>query len=267
MSNSKQFNLPGGSVAFGVVPLDPRNGEPLLQRTEIDVMTGTALGLAGVTVGALRIAMPNGVASTVEEIPRTLLASPAGVPMTIRSLNAEDVGDVVRVSALGVNYERIPPFDVTLNGTTPVPLPGGPFTRINGMSRVSGDFAGNILVENSAVVYGAVAAGQQLQRSSQYTVPAGFRLFVSDLISSLSKDATSGANIPLALQGKPVASTVFGDFLDWCLQRDGTSAVHFSQRYSGGIAGPFDLRIIGTASIANMDVQTHLSALLQDLSV
>lgn len=266
MANSKEFPLPGGFVAFGTVPADPVSGLAALSFTEIDVMRGAVLGLSSLTVGAVRASLPNGVATVIEEVARTLLVSPAGVAMTAVSSSVADVGPVLRVSALGPNYSRLAPFDVTLNGTTPVALPAGPFTRINSISRVSGDLAGNVTISAAAVTYGAVALGQQSQRSSQFTVPAGHRLFIADLIGSLAKDSGSGSNVPLSLQGKPSGSTVFGGLFDWCLQRDGTSAIVLSQRYSGGLTGPFDLRIIGTASAASMDIQTHMVGLLQDLN-
>lgn len=236
-------------------------------RTTSDVMLGASPTEIPFSINALRLALASATEVTIEEIAITPIVSAAGENMTIVSANAGDVGAVLRLSLLGPNYTRLAPIDVTLNGTTPVAIPGGPFTRVNGVSRVSGDTAGNVTVVSSATVRGFLAAGQQVQRSSRYTVPAGYRLFVTDLISSLLKDGGTNVVCAFALKGKPVASTNFGAFLQWALQRDGANCEHFSQQFAGGITGPFDVLVTATPGAAGQDVQVYFAGMLQDLGV
>lgn len=235
-------------------------------RTTSDVMVGVSTELA-LTINSLRAALTNAVESVIEEISITPITSAAGEAMTIVSASAGDVGAVLRLSLLGANYARLPPVDVTLNGTTPVAIPGGPYTRVNGVSRVSGDTAGNVTINSSAQVRGFLAAGQQSQRSSRYTVPTGWRLFITDLIASLLKDGGTNVVCAFAIKGKPVASTNFGAFLQWALQRDGTNCIHFAQQFAGGITGPFDVYITATPAAAGQDVQAYYAGMLQDLSI
>lgn len=236
-------------------------------RTMADVMVGASPGETGVTINSLRSNLTASVESVIEELTIVPIVSAAGENMTIVSASAGDVGAVLRLSLLGPNYTRLPTVDVTLNGTTPVAIPGGPYTRVNGVSRVSGDTAGNVTINSSAQVRGFLAAGQQNQRSSRYTVPAGFRFFILDLISSLLKDGGTNAVCAFAIKGKPVASANFGAFLQWGLQRDGANCEHFSQHVAGGITGPFDVLVTATPATASQDVQAYYAGLLQDLSV
>lgn len=236
-------------------------------RTASDVMLGASPAESGLTINSLRLALVNAVETVIEELTITPILSPAGESMTIVSANAGDVGAVLRLSLLGPNYARVAPIEVTLNGTTPIAIPGGPFTRVNGVSRIAGDTAGNVTIVSSATVRGFLTAGQQVQRSSRYTVPAGFRLYITDLISSLLKDGGTNVACTFAIKGKPAASVNFGAFLQWALQRDGTNCAHFSQQFAGGITGPFDLVVTANAAAAGQDVQAYFAGMLQDLSV
>lgn len=248
--------------------VNANTGNPLLSRTPIDVMLGAVPGVAPLVVQALRTAMPNGVSGIVDEITRTLLASSAGVAMTIRSTSASDVGPIVRVGALGANYAFVSPANFTLNGTTPVSLfSAAPLTRINFMGRSSGDFVGNILIEAAGVTYGVIAAGQQTMRSSQYTVPAGYRIFLMQLTAGLAKDSSAGANVVFSLEVKPPASTTWGGVSVWPARSEGSTLSPVSFPCASGLTGPLDLRISGIASVSSIDVQTVMNAILQDLSI
>lgn len=235
-------------------------------RTAADITLGASPTESAVSANAVRFTLTAAVENILEEIAITPVASAAGENMTIVSASAGDVGAVLRLSLLGPNYSRLASIDVTLNGTTPVAIPGGPFTRVNGITRVAGDTAGNVTVNSSAQVRGFLTAGQQVQRSSRYTVPAGFRLFITDLIASMLKDTGTNVNCGFALKGKPAASTNFGAFLQWGLQRDGVNCVHFQQQIAGPVSGPFDIYAIANPSAANMDAQVYYSGFLQDLS-
>lgn len=267
-NNSKEYGLPGGERAFAIVNTNPVTGNPRLTRTAFDVMMGFVPGATGATLNAFRAALPNAVETVIEEMDRSLVSSAAGLPMTIRSTSAADVGDVVRVIALGANYLPVAAADITLNGTTPISILAAlPLTRINTVVRVAGDLAGDVLVENSGVTYGFIKAGQQIQRSSRYTVPAGFRFFLTDGMSALAKDTGSAIGCVTALQLKPAASTGFGTLFALNLRSDGTSTAPFQLSVPQGLTGPIDFRAVALASAAGVDVQAVINGVVQDLSV
>lgn len=268
MAVSKFFKLPLFEVAQAVVPVNPDTGTLRLSRTMVDVMVGAVPGLSGVAINAFRATLAADTLTVVDEIARTLLTSSAGVAMTIRSTSASDVGPVVRVGPLGASYSALPAFNVTLNGTTPVSLlTATPLTRINFMGRVSGDFVGNVLIEASGVTYGVIAAGQQTMRSSQYTVPAGYRFFVLDSVSSITKDSGSATSERLMTELKPSASTGFGSLSSWSLRNDGAGSLDWHLSCPQGLTGPLDIRTTATMSTASADAQILLGGILQDLSV
>ncbi len=264
----KFWSLPGGDSAYSTVPVNPDTGNPRLSRTALDVALGFVPGAVGVTLNAFRAALPNSVETVIEEISRGLLVSSAGVAMTIRSTSAADVGPVVRALALGAGYSQLAGTNIVLNGTTQVSiLAGTPLTRINTLVRVSGDFVGNVLVESGGVTYGFIAAGQQIQRSSRYTVPAGFRFFLTDGMSALAKDTGVAIGCVTALQIKPTASIGFGNLFALNLRSDGTSTAPFGLTCPQGLTGPIDLQATAIATTVGMDVQALINGVLQDLSV
>lgn len=267
-NNSKEFGLPNGERAFAVVNANPTTGLPRLSRTAFDIMMGFVPGASGVVLNAFRAAIANATETVLEEIDRSLVASASGVPMTIRSTSAADIGPTVRVIALGANYLPVAAVDVVLAGTAPVSILAGlPLTRINSLVRISGDFAGNVLVENGGVTYGFVKAGQQTQRSSRYTIPAGFRFFLTESMSALAKDTGAAVGCIVSLQLKPAASTGFGTLFSLDLRSDGSSTAFFPLSVPQGLTGPMDLRATATATATGVDVQSVIAGVLQDLSV
>lgn len=267
-SNSKHFEIPGNFISLARTPTNAVTGNPLLSRTAVDVMCGFIPGLSGVAINAYRAAMPNGVKSPIDEIVRSLVTGAAGVPMTIRSTSALDVGPQVLLRSLGANFLPVANTTVTINGTTPVPILAGlPLTRINLAARTFGDFVGDILIENGGVTYAYIKAGEQSMRSSIYTVPAGYRFFLGDVMASLAKGGGAGVSCAMNVEIKPALSNGFGSLVAWNLLSDANTPAHFQQQYSQGLTGPLDLRTSGTTSAAGMDIQTLVSGILQDLSI
>lgn len=268
MNNSKEFQLPGGDRAFGVVPVNPTSGNPRLSRTAFDIMMGFVPGASGATLNAFRAAIPSSIETVLEEMDRSLVASAAGLPMTIRSTSVADVGPVVRVIALGANYLPAAVTDIALNGTTPISILSAlPLTRINTAVRLSGDFAGDILIENGGVTYGFIKAGQQIQRSSRFTIPAGFRFFLTDGMSALAKDTGAAIGCITSLQLKPAASSVFGTLFALNLRSDGTSTAPFQLSVPQGLTGPMDIRATALTTAVGLEVQALINGVVQDLSV
>lgn len=96
---------------------------------------------------------------------------------------------------------------LTLNGTTPVPLPE-PITAINSFVRsTSGTFrganVGNLSIRTVGglgATYSYMRAGDGLAKSSLYTVPASSTLFIYGILLSISSDGTSNRYGDFALQ-------------------------------------------------------------------
>ncbi len=262
MSNSKEFALPGDSTAFARVDVDPATGGALLDYNPLEVMAGRVNGMAPFAMRGTRTALTVDTELVVQEIATGLVTAAAGVVMTIQSSSAADTAVTLIVTALGADYAFIAPFEVTLTGTTPVALPGGPFTRINSVTRKAGDLVGNCTITNGGTTYGFLAAAQQVMRSATYTVPAGHRLYMQDVVGALSKDAGSNVVVGYSLKSKPVASTGFGSILSWTGSRDGSCSPEISQKYGQPIIGPMDIQVTARASAANADVQAYLSGVL-----
>lgn len=256
--------LSDGTVATGVVVLG-RDGT--VCDAGLDPVSVSTDGVAWVASFA-SIAVQDVVAITetiVENIPTTLVSSPAGELMTIVSTSASDVATRIAVFALGANYVELPPIFVTLNGTTPVSLGATPITRINSVARVSGDLVGNATIVSSALVRGYIAAGELYGSSSRFTVPADREFHIIDVIGNMTKDGGTATSVALRVKGKPVAASAFGLIFGWAVTRDGTSSSGFSQRYSSGLRGPLDMCVTSIASSAGASALTYLSGFLVDL--
>lgn len=266
MSNSKEFQLSGGGLGFAHVSADPATGDILRAYDPLEVSAGRVLGLTPFTMRGSRLALAADTESVVQEIATVLVASSAGVAISAQSSSASDVGVVLTVEALGADYALLPAFDVVLNGTTPVVLPGGPFTRINAINRKAGDLVGNVTFTNAGNTHAAIAAGQQVMRSAIYTVPAGHRGYLFDTFGALAKDTGANTVVRYSLQLKPVGSLGFGALIEWTGARDGSCSPQISQKFSRPIAGPFDIRMTAKASTVGTDVQAFLSGVVHKLN-
>ena len=128
----------------------------------------------------------------------------------------------VKVEYLDENYAR--QFEtVTLNGVTPVTMTGSAI-RVNGMNVLTAGSAaqasGSIsLFKNAAgsVVHGYITPGYTAARSSVYTVPAGFNLYITtvDMSFGYAANQTHYARLYLRIkQLNKVLSTLFYPFVE-----------------------------------------------------
>lgn len=111
--------------------------------------------------------------------------------LQVRSTSANDsaAGTGMRtltIPALDANYAEAP-VTITLNGTTPVPLPAA-VLRINPMRGLTagsaGTNVGDIMLEDAGggTLRGIILTGIGIAQQAPYTVPAGFTLFVPQLL-------------------------------------------------------------------------------------
>lgn len=173
MSNSKEFKLPGGSVAFGVVSIDPETGLPFG---------------GGDSANRVKII---GRCSDVDNVlrdtwdgPTPLYVFPAApMQMQIVSTAAGDTAAgagvrTVRLYYLDANYVERQEV-LTLNGVTPVLTTATNILRVNKMHAGSvganGVASGAITLASvgGATTYSLMAAGRNFARQAIYTVPEG----------------------------------------------------------------------------------------------
>lgn len=260
-------HMVAGKLSEGFVLEDPRTGVMFMTHTPTDVSLGLVPGAYTANINGVRTSVPTTPGGVIESNATTLVASAAGEAMTIRSTVAGDTAASVLVMALGANYERLPAFAVNLNGTTPVALPGGPYTRINGMRRLSGDIAGDVLIESGGQTRAAMGAGSLVMSGATFTVPTGYRFAVEAVIASEIKDGGADVSCQFALQGKPVGAANFGRIISIGSYRSGSSSVELRQSYPTGFNGPLDVRVIGIASAAGIDAQAYVSGVLIDNAI
>lgn len=227
--------------------------------TALDLSLNQVSGVVAASFSGVRFDISDITTNVIQAI-STVLPPAAGIAMTISSTSAADVGVVVRIFALGPNGAYVAPFNVTLNGTTPVAI--GTFSRINTMSRVSGDIAGTVTVVNGANVYGFIEIGGQIMRSATYCIPVGYRLVIQTIIGAMLKSGGADAGVTFSLRIKPLLSSVFGPIIAMAAYRAGNSQIQVSQEYGGGTAGPVDLQVAGLASTPGCDAQIYVSGIL-----
>lgn len=268
MSNSKQFNLPDGSVAYGNVTVDGISGGPLRGYNQHEVSAGRVNRVAPFAMRGFKSNLTAAVEALIQDIAtNATLPGAAGLAMTVQSDNAADTAVTLMVEALGANYAVIAAFTVTVNGTTPVSVAGGaPITRFNVVARVAGDIVGTITFKNGGNTYAAIGAGQHVMRSALFTVPANYRGYLYDTFGSLTKDGGSNALVGYSIQLKPAASTGFGPLISWTGARDGSSAPQIQQHFSRPIVGPVDIRMTALSTVTGVDVQSYLSGIMEDFT-
>lgn len=113
--------------------------------------------------------------------------------LEVVSDSALDVGAVVLFPLLDINFNETP-IQVTLNGTTPVALPGQFFRNNGGLVLVpavgQATNVGNISLRNAGAgtVRAIIPAGRGTARQSAYTVPAGFKLAIRGTHGAINRD-------------------------------------------------------------------------------
>ncbi len=156
---------------------------------DIDTLTDPEDVWSGSAIGIL-----NGIDHKLVQIPQTAVAT------EVVSDNANDTAAGTGLRTLIVQYldstYTAKTTTITMNGTTPVAMPEN-IIAVNAMVRsTAGTFKGSNLgnislrdVGGGGTTYGYIAIGHGFARSSLYTVPNGFTLFIySQLFSIVQQD-------------------------------------------------------------------------------
>jgi len=99
----------------------------------------------------------------------------SAVQMSVVSTSASDTMTLV-INGLDDSYNQLSEI-VTLNGTTAVTTSNS-FYRINSAAILSGQNAGNISISNGGTTYGYIEAGIGITQALNFTVPAGWSLYL-----------------------------------------------------------------------------------------
>lgn len=185
-------------------------------------------------------------ALSVNTIP---LPSNSGESLEIVSDDITDIGQTIRIRALGPDATESDPVDVTLNGTTAVSIPGS-ISRINAAFN-SGltAFAGNVSIQQAGAgtVFGIMPASHQQLNNCLFTIPAGYRWYPCYVIAGMNKGGAQEASVEFRLTIKYFASAAWRMPFSFGVQRGGDSQVEFRNQYAETLTGPADVKFVARA--------------------
>lgn len=237
--------------------LDPESaiGAGFIERTRHFTIYGTAKGL-------------------VQDIESDLSASPT--PLAIPAFAGEsleivgDAGSVdvgqITILALGPGATLIDPIQVTLNGTTPVALTGL-ISRINfAFASDDAGIATDVLIRpaGGGATFALVESLRQQTAQALYTVPAGSRWTIGNLVGTMEKSLGTDTDVLFSFLFKPSTAAQWFRPLEFGLQRDGATNIVLDNKHPIAVLGPTDIKLAATASATGADVAGFASGLIFD---
>jgi hypothetical protein len=109
----------------------------------------------------------------------------------------------VTMTLLDANYNQVTQT-VTLNGTSVVAIPGGPYLRVNSLQVATAGSgytnAGTITlrVASAGATQGVILIGTSIAQSSVYTVPTGYTLFINKIVYVINAAASVSNYVTIA---------------------------------------------------------------------
>lgn len=198
----------------------------------------------------------------VNEIP---LPANAGEALEIVSDNIGDTSTIL-IRALGPDAEELDPplFQVVLNGTTPVPIPGL-ISRINGagcISDVGFDGTVDIRQAGAGTVFARIEETNQQLNQGLYTIPAGHKWALATLIGTMQKSGGTDTDVVPNVLFKAITQQKWRRAFGFGLQRSGDTSVEFNNKYPESGTGPTDVKISATSSSAGAAVAGRITGLV-----
>ena len=191
-----------------------------------------------------------------------------GEAMEISSDDGTDTGPV-GIFALGPGGIYLPPFTVTLQGLTPVPLPDpNLYSRINFMRNIHPPGI------NGTVTIRAAGAGNTFinmlalhQNSTQcrYTIPAGKKGLLKTAVGSMRKQGGTDTALAILIHVKPFNFAKFYHPFGFGLQRSGTTTTSLVNAYPEAIDGPFDVAMSANATANGAEAAGRIAGLIIDI--
>jgi len=227
------------------------SGETLTVGEETDITTIPRIDLDTTTIpGFAEIFLPNN----------------NGEAMEISSDDPADTGDV-QIFALGPGGTLLAPFELTLQGTTPVALPGLP-SRINFMRNFSpAGFDGTITIRAAGAgnTYANMLAIYQNMTTCHYTIPAGKKGLLKTAVGSMRKQGGTDTAMAILIHVKPMEFVKYNHPFGFGLQRSGATTVPLINAYPEAIDGPFDVGMSANASASGAEAAGRIAGLIIDI--
>lgn len=180
---------------------------------------------------------------------------------------SNNIADTYILTIEGLNpagYEQ--KQDITLNGTTPVAVPGL-WRRINRAYNGNGtEYVGVVQVTDAAtglVVYSDVQPADQQTNQLFYTVPKGKTATLHTVAASINKSGGTAAQVIFRVRARNVGG-VFRTVVRFGLGKTGTSAVVFNKRIGGLFNELTDIKMSALSDAADTDCSGLLDFLLID---
>lgn len=199
------------------------------------------------------------VESTLWDGPTAIYVFPSdtGEAMQLRST---DAGDTQQILIDGLDSDWNPaPQVVTLNGTTPVPVPVN-LARVNRLINIdSTEFAGTVIIERAGggTQYCLASPVEQISTQVVYSVPNGYKAQLETSLVSLNKSGGADVNVRVRYKRRPFGG-VFGTGARFGLLRNGTSCVNVMVDGVTPLTPKSDVKMTANPSAGGVDVSARL---------
>ena len=193
-----------------------------------------------------------------------------GEAMEISSNDPLDNSDV-QIFALGPGGSLLAPFEVTLQGATPVAitgLDGELLSRINFMRSFSpAGFDGTITIRAAGAgnTFANMLARYQNMTTCHYTIPSGKKGLLKTAVGSMRKQGGTDTAMAMLIHVKPMEFEKYYHPFGFGLQRSGATTVPLINAYPEAINGPFDVGMSANASAAGAEAAGRIAGLIVDV--
>lgn len=194
--------------------------------------------------------------------------SDAGEAIQLVSDNAAD-NQLIVLDLLDANFKEVRQT-VSLNGTTQVPVPGGPYTRVNRMFNGNGvEFAGDIRLTDAATglkILSEALAMEQQSNQMVFTIPDGMIGMLKFITISINKAGGSDTSVIFRIKTRGFEK-VFRTTTRVGLQRNGTSTLATENTLPGTLPPRTDVKLTAVASSSSTDATGIFELYLIDKAV
>jgi hypothetical protein len=194
------------------------------------------------------------------------LPNNSGETIEVVSDDPTDTGPV-QIFVLGPDGVFIDPITVSLNGITPVALPGL-ISRINFARNMHPPgFNGTISIQGSGggTIFANMLEQFQNTEQSMYTVPANKKGLLKTAVGSMRKQGGVETAVAMLIHVKPFDFDKFYHPFGFGIQRSGTTTVELFNEYPEAINGPFDISVSATATATGPEVSARIAGLIFDV--
>jgi len=182
---------------------------------------------------------------------------------------SDDITDtaVIKLVVLGPGGSRILlPLEVTLNGTTPVSLPGS-ISRINhAWTDDDAGFAGNVVIQQAGAgtVFATLTADGQQLNQGRYTIPVNTRAMLGSLIGTMQKSSGGSSSVIITIAFKLITQAKFRRPFGFGLERNGDTSIEFNNRHPDFVYGPTDIKVEALGTTNNNTAAAFFSGVIFD---